>query len=181
MSSLLRPPILLTEDGPSQDVLTCPLCCELPLDPVVTSCHHIFCRPCILQALENRGECPNDRHPLTEDDLRAIDGPLRRIWERIQVSCPSCDSSWSGTVGNYAAHAQRCGMSAVFANAEQYAQAILDLRESHHQEMERLKASHRLELQRISSTQRVQAKAQIEALRGRSHGPCHGTNAVALG
>jgi len=29
MSSLLRPPILRTEDGPSQDVLMCPLCCEL--------------------------------------------------------------------------------------------------------------------------------------------------------
>ena len=134
--SAIPPPVLGTEDGPVQNVLTCPLCCEIPLEPVVTPCHHVFCRPCILKAIRMRRECPNDRHPLESRDLKEIDGALRRIWEHIPVRCPVC-SCWTGTVGNYVAHVRRC-MTAAAESAQDYERRLRELEEKHEGEMQEL-------------------------------------------
>jgi Zinc finger, C3HC4 type (RING finger) len=100
-------PILVNQNCYVQNVLTCTLCCEIPADPVVTPCHHVFCRACVLQALETRCECPNDRTPLRASDLRNIDGPLKRIWAQIPVQCPKCNV-WKGTFESYWQLAASC-------------------------------------------------------------------------
>jgi hypothetical protein len=47
--------------------------------------------------------CPNDRAHLTQDQLRNIDGPLKRIWSQTPVQCPKC--AWKGTFESYWNHA----------------------------------------------------------------------------
>jgi Zinc finger, C3HC4 type (RING finger) len=100
-------PIVLNPNCHTLNVLICTLCLEIPLDPVVTPCHHLFCRNCIRRALQNRSECPNDRVPLTERQLVNINGPLKRIWVQTPVRCPTCNT-WKGTLENFRQHVQTC-------------------------------------------------------------------------
>ena len=37
--------------------LQCNICLDLPGDPVVTECNHIYCKACI-NKVENKAECP---------------------------------------------------------------------------------------------------------------------------
>lgn len=57
----------LLQDGEDFD---CPICLSPPMDIVITSCAHIFCRACILKTLQNSNSCcPLCRRPLSESDL----------------------------------------------------------------------------------------------------------------
>lgn len=109
--ALLPPPILSREADSAQDLLTCSLCHELVMvDPVVTPCDHVFCRPCIVQALDYKKECPNDRHGLYICQLKPMTGMLRRIWEQVSVKCPIPGCDWTGTAGSYTHHVKKtCG------------------------------------------------------------------------
>lgn len=102
-------PIFINPDCPATTVFTCSVCLDFPTDPVVTPCHHIFCRPCIYQVLQLCSECPNDRGPLTLCQLKDIDGPLKRIWEQTPVLCPKC--LWKGSFNSYLEHAVKCRSS----------------------------------------------------------------------
>ena len=77
---------------------------------------------------------------MTMRNLNAIEGPLRRIWERIPVSCPTQDCQWVGIIGNYMAHAHacRCGPSLFFNHAAtaQLENEIRELKSSHKNELE---------------------------------------------
>jgi hypothetical protein len=104
----ITPPIWLNGEGPTERVLTCNICCEIPFDPVVTPCDHIFCRTCIHLSLRRRSCCPNDRASLRSSQLRNLDGPLQRIWSDTPVKCPECQI-WTGTLQCYQAdHGKRC-------------------------------------------------------------------------
>lgn len=119
-----QPPILLRHnDGYMEQVMICTLCHEIPLEPVTTPCHHIFCQPCINEALLHKLECPNDRHPLVASDVKPISGILRRIWEQIGVKCSACES-WTGTLGTYRNHASRCVGQHEVRNMEEYQHKI---------------------------------------------------------
>lgn len=108
-TSAATPPISRNEDDTIQNVLICSLCCEIPLDPVITPvCEHIFCRLCISQALEIRLECPNDRRSLQRGELPSPGGALWRMWEGIQLRCPNKKCTWYGNLGSYELHAARC-------------------------------------------------------------------------
>lgn len=148
-SSTIPPPVLRSEDGPIQAVLTCSLCCEIPLDPVETPCEHVFCRPCIFRALESRPECPNDRHFLQASDLQPIRGICRRIWEHVPVSCPGKECDWTGTMGSYIAHTQRCySLANVYRGRSQELEATLKNMKSNH---ERREASHMARIAALES------------------------------
>ena len=111
--------------------MTCSLCCEMPMVPVVTPCDHIFCRPCIFRALESRHECPNDRQPLNGSQILPISGALKRIWEQVAVKCPTTECPWTGVMGSYAAHAERCCRSEsprTTQRIQDYEQQIEDLK-----------------------------------------------------
>ena len=160
----VRHPVLRTEDGPCQDVLTCPVCCEIPLDPIVTTpCDHIFCRGCVEQAITLRRECPSCRQSLTMRNLTAIQGPLRRIWERIPVSCPVDRCQWTGTIGNYSAHASICGQSCAPGDLDRLEKRVRDLVCAHQAELDEIGNRHRNEMATLST----QYQREIQQLKQR--------------
>ena len=48
------------------------------------SCPHIFCRPCITQALERKEECPLCREPMHDSSLRRCQ-PIQALVDKIQA------------------------------------------------------------------------------------------------
>ena len=99
-SSSMPPPGWKNEQCHTHNVLTCSICCEISLDPVVTPCDHIFCRSCIHESLRGHKFCPNDRTPLRVNQLQELTGPIRRIWSQTPVKCLECHV-WTGTLQSY--------------------------------------------------------------------------------
>mmetsp|Transcript_44595 Transcript_44595/g.126019 ORF Transcript_44595/g.126019 Transcript_44595/m.126019 type:complete len:1444 (+) Transcript_44595:53-4384(+) len=57
----------------------CPICCDVPQDPTITPCGHIFCRECALK-IPNKcgGECPVCRKPgIDRKSLKVLPGASR--------------------------------------------------------------------------------------------------------
>ncbi|KAI3866423.1 hypothetical protein MKX03_000516 [Papaver bracteatum] len=55
-----------------EDYLDCPICISPLSDIVITCCGHIFCKKCILKAINlkhKNGNCPMCRHHLSKSDL----------------------------------------------------------------------------------------------------------------
>ncbi|KAH1030345.1 hypothetical protein J1N35_042519 [Gossypium stocksii] len=64
---LLKKMVVMLQDGEDFD---CPICISPPVDVVITSCAHIFCRSCILKTLQRMKPCcPLCRQPLSQSDL----------------------------------------------------------------------------------------------------------------
>ena len=164
MTSLLPPPILLRpKDGYMEHVMICTLCHELPLDPVVTPCNHMFCRVCIGKALQHRSECPNDRARLTTSSLKPIDGVLRRVWEQIGVKCPACD--WTGTVGNYKNHVEKCVQQIDATTVADYQQRIENLKRMHQRKIKAMESSFKEQIEALARThERDVEQARAEQL-----------------
>ncbi|KAH7328114.1 SNF2 family N-terminal domain-containing protein [Stachybotrys elegans] len=47
----------------------CPVCYDIPSDPVITNCKHVYCRGCITKVITLQQKCPTCRNPLTESSL----------------------------------------------------------------------------------------------------------------
>ncbi|CAG9950074.1 unnamed protein product [Clonostachys rosea f. rosea IK726] len=47
----------------------CAICFEVPATPVITHCKHVFCRDCIMKAIQLQHKCPLCRNALYEDSL----------------------------------------------------------------------------------------------------------------
>lgn len=105
------PPVPQNPENVPHDFI-CSLCRELSTNPVETPCGHLFCRNCIFESLQHREECPIDRQPLEVGGLREVSGALRRVHEGIPVRCPNETCSWTGVMGDYNVHSQRCETSA---------------------------------------------------------------------
>jgi Zinc finger, C3HC4 type (RING finger) len=99
-STNMPPPGWKNENCHTHNVLTCSICCDISLDPVVTPCDHIFCRSCIHESLRGHKFCPNDRTPLRVNQLQELTGPIRRIWSQTPVKCLECHV-WTGTLQSY--------------------------------------------------------------------------------
>lgn len=102
-----------TESVP--DDLQCGICFSAAMDPVVTEdCGHLFCRECILAALERKKECPIDRSPLTINDVRKDVRTLRKI-HSLAVHCHNKSSGcvWSGAFSDLERHSERCDFATV--------------------------------------------------------------------
>jgi len=97
------------------DDLQCGICFSAAIDPVVTEdCGHLFCRECILTALERKKECPIDRLPLTVTDIRKDVRTLRRI-HSLTVYCVNKkqNCTWSGAYSDLDRHVERCEFATV--------------------------------------------------------------------
>ena len=100
--AILAPPESL-EKVPED--MICSICFSLPIDPVLTPCHHMFCEGCIHEALDGTQQCPLDRNPCGQHELNSLEGFARRIWSNIQVKCGNRDGcAWTGPIGDYATH-----------------------------------------------------------------------------
>ncbi|KAF9066155.1 SNF2 family N-terminal domain-containing protein [Rhodocollybia butyracea] len=47
----------------------CPICFNVPTEPKITTCFHVFCFPCIKEIISRDPKCPMDRRLLSIDDL----------------------------------------------------------------------------------------------------------------
>ncbi|KAF7975487.1 hypothetical protein HWV62_9401 [Athelia sp. TMB] len=59
--------------------LMCPMCREFPRDTTVTMCGHVFCEPCITNALSHKQKCPVCVAPTSRHDLMKIH-PAFVLW-----------------------------------------------------------------------------------------------------
>jgi Zinc finger, C3HC4 type (RING finger) len=132
-------PVLQSENGPAQDVLTCAVCFDIAWDPVVTPCGHVFCRPCILHSLGLKSQCPYDERALRKNDLKELEVAMRRIWLRLLVCCSQCQ--WKGTMDAYSKHRPNC-----IAELRDFERRIEELKSQHAAEKAQLLAAHAQEL-----------------------------------
>uniref|UniRef100_A0A7S3ZAA5 RING-type domain-containing protein n=1 Tax=Lotharella globosa TaxID=91324 RepID=A0A7S3ZAA5_9EUKA len=93
--------------------LVCSICLGVVHTPVVTPCHHVFCRSCIVPALRESERCPIDRRSLNENQLKALSSAnpiLSRIWGKLKVKCRSHAKgcAWTGELSAADTHATRC-------------------------------------------------------------------------
>jgi Lon protease-like protein len=59
--------ILQTNKEPTEEDFDCPVCFDLLINPVTTSCGHTMCRKCLLESIDNSSaaiKCPQCRRPL---------------------------------------------------------------------------------------------------------------------
>ena len=101
------PPVAINPDSIAEDLI-CSICMTISVDPVITPCYHVYCRPCISQALSQNNLCPIDRRPCTAGQLKRLDGLSLRIWSGIQVKCGNHESgcAWRGSIADYSTHVE---------------------------------------------------------------------------
>ena len=103
-------PVPIDESIPSD--LICSICMSIPLKPVTTPCHHLFCKNCIRQALSVKRECPVDRCAVKSNQLKdLVEGTLPwRLWANTRVKCANHDSGclWTGGIVDFRSHAESC-------------------------------------------------------------------------
>lgn len=95
--------------------LQCQICMSVARDPVVTEdCGHLYCRSCIMLALERKHECPFDRQPLVAEQLRRDVRSHRRI-QSLSCFCfyhhQGC--IWRGEYSDLEVHADKCDFAPV--------------------------------------------------------------------
>ena len=95
------------------DNLRCPICYEVFEDPVSCRgkdyCQHIFCRSCLMQALEQSHTCPKCRLPIC-DTVVQRDMLAMNMINELRVFCPHKDSGccWSGSLDALCGHEEVC-------------------------------------------------------------------------
>uniref|UniRef100_A0A8C4QCV3 Ligand of numb-protein X 1 n=1 Tax=Eptatretus burgeri TaxID=7764 RepID=A0A8C4QCV3_EPTBU len=72
--------------------LTCRICLDPLLSPLDTPCGHTYCSSCLESFLEesNQGCCPLDRLPLKLSDCSSSSFLVRRLLDKLLVTCPIC-------------------------------------------------------------------------------------------
>ena len=68
----------------------CAICYDVPTDPVITHCKHVFCRPCIVKVIQIQGKCPMCRNSLNEDCL--LEPPPEADADDVNFDCETQSS-----------------------------------------------------------------------------------------
>lgn len=92
--------------------MTCAICLNVPMHPVVTPCQHLFCRDCLAQT-RGHGDtrCPTCRTGNAQSATALVAGSLvYRIWSAIDVKCGHSERGcpWRGSIADAAAHMDSC-------------------------------------------------------------------------
>ncbi|CAK7206514.1 hypothetical protein SEUCBS139899_009310 [Sporothrix eucalyptigena] len=86
--------------GTYDENLDCPICRAPLVQPVITTCFHIFCHKCLVQSLRHENRCPIDRNPIQffktpQGRVPARPAPhiISNQLDNLQVRCPNtrCD------------------------------------------------------------------------------------------
>ncbi|RDL37349.1 RING protein [Venustampulla echinocandica] len=80
----------ITYNGTVDENLVCPICRCPFVDPVLTDCDHVFCRPCIDDALSESQLCPIDRLPLSSDAVSRAPKMIFNQLDALKAKCPCC-------------------------------------------------------------------------------------------
>ena len=94
--------------------LTCAICLNVPMEPSITPCQHIFCRGCLAQHRDNRGyNCPTCRAPTPTLTPLAAGGLIYRVWSEIAVKCGNCERgcAWTGSIHDANNHMRACSFA----------------------------------------------------------------------
>lgn len=91
-----------------EDVLTCPICCNLLLDPVHCSqCTAAVCKSCIDSWLTKNSTCMNR---CKQPEFKPFDKMAMRMLSSIKLKCPYYKNSCTDnlTYDNFKSHAKSC-------------------------------------------------------------------------
>ncbi|CAJ1373937.1 unnamed protein product [Effrenium voratum] len=101
----------LVSPGAVPQALRCAICTEVFSDPVCGAgeCQHVFCRPCVTEALARKRECPMCRSRMNPHKLR-ISQPMQSVLDEIPVRCAhhTLGCFWSGRLDGSRAHETAC-------------------------------------------------------------------------
>jgi hypothetical protein len=103
--------------------LTCPICYDIPLQPVITPCQHIFCYTCIETQLQHNSICPIDRNALTLQQIANLTGTEKSIWDNTSIQCPKCEQ-WTGVLQQYSDHVTNCTSKSLYV--QELEQKVID-------------------------------------------------------
>jgi hypothetical protein len=91
--------------------LTCAICLNVPVEPVLTPCQHMFCGPCMEQ--HPGRDCPTCRSP--NNRIYALEaGTLSyRIWSEVAVKCGNFERgcAWTGSIVDAKKHMGTCSFA----------------------------------------------------------------------
>jgi hypothetical protein len=77
---------------PIEKELECAICTDICVDPVMTSCGHLFCKQCLQNI--NNNICPTCREALSPEKIRDLnsvqDRPICNMIARVIVRCKFC-------------------------------------------------------------------------------------------
>lgn len=112
MPSTIPAPVPIDEPVPND--LICSICMSIPSDvPVITPCHHLFCKDCLQEALSIKELCPVDRCKVRATQVKDLhEGTLPwRLWANTRVKCANHDNGclWTGGIADFRSHAEMCG------------------------------------------------------------------------
>eukprot|EP00933_Yihiella_yeosuensis_P060675 TRINITY_DN63416_c0_g1_i1.p1 TRINITY_DN63416_c0_g1~~TRINITY_DN63416_c0_g1_i1.p1 ORF type:complete len:266 (-),score=53.46 TRINITY_DN63416_c0_g1_i1:172-969(-) len=85
------------------DILRCPVCHEVFIDPVASECQHVFCRQCLQEWLEHDSSCPTCREPIQRFRDHRV---LRSFVDELIVICSGC--GWRGRQDSLQQHLMLC-------------------------------------------------------------------------
>ncbi|XP_046855196.1 TNF receptor-associated factor 3-like [Xenia sp. Carnegie-2017] len=86
----------------------CTYCHQLLINPMQTSCGHLFCQSCIDIILEGPNpKCPDDQEKLTKNKIFP-DAFTKRELKMILLHCPSDKCDWFGNYDELKSHSQVC-------------------------------------------------------------------------
>lgn len=88
-------PTALSYVGEVDENLICSICRAPFSDPRITSCGHVFCYSCLLEAVARNGnQCPTDRRKFeSENPEFRIVRLLRNQVDALLVECPTCSTT----------------------------------------------------------------------------------------
>jgi len=70
----------------------CQICLQPFVSPVDTPCSHTFCHACLSAYLRVNPVCPLDRKPVNEMTITPSNLVLKRLLDKLPVTCPNSDS-----------------------------------------------------------------------------------------
>lgn len=89
------------------EILSCPICQNVFVDPKRISCGHTFCNLCIISWLENKNNCPLCRCKISKSGV-SKDIIAEKIIHQLEVKCGFKGCPWEGRLEDYMKHKRNC-------------------------------------------------------------------------
>ena len=101
--------------GTVNDGLLCCICRDVLEDPLQAPCEHAYCTTCIHGWLVHDEICPEDRQPLTQDQLRPIFRYMKNDLNQLRLHCSNQAAGCCDEVNleMLMRHEARCGFGRV--------------------------------------------------------------------
>ncbi|GKY92169.1 hypothetical protein MPSEU_000188200 [Mayamaea pseudoterrestris] len=105
-------PVPLKPDDVSAH-LTCAICMNVPAEPSLTPCQHLFCKECLSMHRQTAGPfCPSCRTHNANVTALQSGSLIYRVWSEINVKCGNHDRGcpWTGSIVDAITHMHSCAL-----------------------------------------------------------------------